>query len=70
MDLYGAIVRALAKRHAVVLIDTQAAFDRVLAHEAATAFSSDRVHSNLPGHMVLARAFLEEIGLKWPEFKL
>jgi hypothetical protein len=63
MDSYGAIVRELAKRHGAMLVDTQAAFDRMLAHEGSAAFSSDRVHPNLPGHMVLARAFLEGIGL-------
>jgi len=66
MDSYGALVRGLAKRHAAVLVDTQAAFDEGLAHEASTAFSNDRVHPNPRGHMVLARVFLEGIGLPWP----
>lgn len=66
MDEYGAIVRQLAVKHAAGCVDTQAAFDRVLAHHDSTVFSSDRVHPNRIGHMVLARAFLEAVGFAWP----
>lgn len=65
MDRYGAIVRKLAKRHDAILVDTQAAFDEVLAHTYPAALGWDRVHPNHVGHMVLARAFLKAIGFRW-----
>lgn len=66
MDEYGVIVSQLAVKHAAGWVDTQAAFDRVLAHHDSTVFSSDRVHPNRIGHMVLACAFLEAVGFAWP----
>lgn len=65
MDEYGVIVRQLAMKHAAWCVDTQAAFDRVLADHDSAVFSSDRVHPNRIGHMVLARAFLEAAGFAW-----
>jgi lysophospholipase L1-like esterase len=66
MDRYGEAVKELAGKHNAVLIDTQAAFDRVLAHGHHSAkISWDRVHPNATGHMVLARAFLDGIGFDW-----
>ena len=65
MDHYGAIVRALAKKHDAVFVDTQAAFDAVLKHYYAATLAWDRVHPNQIGTMVLARAFLNAIGFKW-----
>jgi len=62
MDEYGDIVRRIAGRHEAILVDTQAAFDRALAHHAASVLSSDRVHPTRTGHLVLAHAFLESVG--------
>jgi lysophospholipase L1-like esterase len=61
-DLYGAVVRRLAGELDAVLVDTQEAFDRVLVHTAPTDWADDRVHPNLPGHAVIAQAFLRVIG--------
>lgn len=61
MEQYGRIVADVAARHDALLVDTQAAFDAVLAHVPAAALSDDRVHPGLTGHMILARAFLGEI---------
>ncbi len=63
MDQYGAIVRETALRHDAVFIDTQAAFDAVLQHMNANAIAWDRVHPNVIGHSVIARAFLNAIGV-------
>lgn len=60
-DRYGAVVRGLAVEFGAPLVDTQAAFDRVLAVTPPTAWADDRVHPNLPGHAVIAQAFLHEI---------
>ena len=62
MDEYGAIVKKLARRHGALLVDTQAAFDKVLATYHPNALAWDRVHPNLTGHMVIARAFLDAVG--------
>lgn len=58
MDRYGAAVRAIASDFGALLVDTQAAFDAVLAATPATDWADDRVHPCLPGHAVLARAYL------------
>jgi lysophospholipase L1-like esterase len=60
-DRYGEVVAALATEFGGRLVDTQAAFDRVLAHTPPTDWADDRVHPNLPGHAVLADVFLRAI---------
>lgn len=65
MDQYGKIVLAVAKKHGVIGVDTQAAFDRALKHQHSSNLSWDRVHPNLIGHMILARAFLDAVGFVW-----
>ncbi|MBC8010828.1 MAG: SGNH/GDSL hydrolase family protein [Burkholderiales bacterium] len=62
MDEYGAIVRRLATRHGVHFLDTQAAFDAVLAHVHPMALAWDRIHPQPAGHLILARAFLSSLG--------
>lgn len=61
-DRYRAVVRQLATEFDAVLVRTQDAFDRVLASTAPTDWADDRVHPNLPGHAVIAQAFLTAIG--------
>lgn len=65
MDQYGDTVRALAAKYDAVLVDTQAAFDEALKSVHPMALAEDRVHPNLAGHFVLARAFLKAIGYEW-----
>jgi lysophospholipase L1-like esterase len=65
MDRYGAAVRAVAERHGTLFVDTQAAFNRLLAHCHSAAIAWDRVHPNHLGHMALARAFLEAVWFEW-----
>ena len=65
MDHYGAIVKEIAQRHDALLVDTQAAFDHLLAHWYPAALAWDRVHPNHIGHMTLARAFLDAVGFRW-----
>ncbi|MEO3779658.1 SGNH/GDSL hydrolase family protein [Micromonospora sp. B11E3] len=57
-DRYAAVVAALAKDFEAVHVPTQAAFDRVLAHTPPGHWAPDRVHPGLPGHAVIADAFL------------
>lgn len=65
MDQYSAVVRTLAAKHGAILVDTQAAFDRFTEHYHANAIAWDRVHPQLPGHMVIARAWLDAVGYTW-----
>ena len=65
MDAYGAIVKQIGAAHDALVVDTQAAFDRVLAHTHPMALAWDRIHPNHVGHMVLARAFLDAVGFTW-----
>jgi lysophospholipase L1-like esterase len=64
-DRYGAVVRYLAGQYQAILVDTQAAFECVLTEVHPIALASDRVHPNLAGHMVLARAFLKALEYAW-----
>jgi len=65
MDRYGAVVRRIAAENDCLFVDTQAAFGAVLEHIYPATIGWDRVHPNLTGHMVLARAFLSAIGFSW-----
>lgn len=58
MDHFGAAVHRLAAQHGAVAVDTQAAFDRVMAWVRPTDLADDRVHVAQAGHMVLAQAVL------------
>ena len=65
MDQYGKAAGEVAARHNALLVDTQAAIDGVLQWVHPMQLAVDRVHPNLAGHMVLARAFLQGIGYSW-----
>jgi len=65
MDEYGVIVNRLAAKHSAIFVDTQAAFDRVLAHTYPAHLAWDRVHPNAIGTAVIARAFLDAVGFEW-----
>ena len=61
MDEYSAVVKRLAKESGAACVDVQAAFNQVLAHCHPGALAWDRVHPNVTGHMVIARAFLRAV---------
>jgi lysophospholipase L1-like esterase len=67
MDEYGKVVRGLAKKYHTVLVDTQAAFDKVLCDVHPMTLAWDRVHPGQAGHMVIARAFLQAVGYRWDD---
>jgi lysophospholipase L1-like esterase len=58
MDAYSRVVKKLAHEFDAIFVDTQAAFDRYLAHRPAQSLSDDRIHPNRTGHMIIANAFL------------
>lgn len=65
MDLYGGIVKRIADNHGTLFVDTQAAFDRVLAHIYPATIAWDRVHPSASGHVTLAKAFVDALGFSW-----
>jgi len=65
MDKYGAVVKKIAAKHGAIFVDTQAAFDEVLKHCHPNTLAWDRVHPNIPGHTVFARAFLKAVEFPW-----
>lgn len=65
MDKYGQAVRRIAQKHNTVFVDTQEAFDQVLKYCHSSSLAWDRVHANIAGHMIIARAFLKAIGFNW-----
>ncbi|MCB9134406.1 MAG: SGNH/GDSL hydrolase family protein [Anaerolineales bacterium] len=64
MDKYGKAVRELARKHKAIFVDTQAAFDAILQSTHPMSLAWDRVHPNLTGHAILARAFLKAVEYK------
>ncbi len=58
---YAAVVRTLAADFGARHVAVQAAFDRVLASTTPADWADDRIHPNLAGHAVIARAFLETL---------
>ena len=65
MDEYGAAVRDLAERYKAICVETQIAFDSVLTQLHPMELTEDRVHPNMTGHMILARAFLKAVEYTW-----
>ncbi len=65
MDKYGSIVRKLAGKHDAIFVDTQAAFDGILAQLHPMSLAWDRIHPNHIGTMLIAKAFLDAIGFEW-----
>ncbi|MEJ2608279.1 MAG: SGNH/GDSL hydrolase family protein [Anaerolineales bacterium] len=63
MDRFGEVVQELALLHEAVFVDTQAAFDELLQDLDPYELAADKVHVNTTGHRVLARAFLQGIGI-------
>ena len=59
MEEYGIIVKHLAEEYGLLLVDTQAAFDRFLRYRYSGNLALDRVHPNLIGATIIAKALLE-----------
>jgi lysophospholipase L1-like esterase len=65
MDRFGQVVRQAAARNRAIFVDTQAAFDGVLAWLDPDKLAADRVHVNQAGHMIIARALLGALEFDW-----
>lgn len=61
MDEYRQMVALCAKETGCIYVDVQAAFDQLLTHLYPAALAWDRVHPNITGHLVIAKAFLAAV---------
>lgn len=65
VERYAAIARNLAAKYDVPYIDLQSKMDTFMDALPAYTISSDHVHPNVQGHMIIAKAFLDAIGFVW-----
>ena len=62
IDGYIAVVHRLAAEFDAILVRTQAALDEAMEAQPPAVWAADRIHPDLPGHAVIARAFLAAVG--------
>ena len=67
MDVYSKTVRKIARRHKtkIKFVDVQSEFDKVLKHVHPYKLAGDRIHPNIIGHMIIARAFAIGVSFAW-----
>jgi lysophospholipase L1-like esterase len=58
-DQYVKVITDLAAEFSAVHVRVQAAFDHVLTVTPAENWATDRIHPALPGHAVIANAYLD-----------
>lgn len=61
MDAFGQVAQKLAGEFGAISVHTQEAFDIALATTSPSDWAGDRVHPTLPGHAVIAIAFLKAL---------
>ena len=61
-DEYDKVIESVAKDYNQVFVNCQKKADKVLEYQSSYMFTMDRVHPNLPGHFIIAKAFLDSIG--------
>lgn len=64
MDAYGAVARRVGEEFGAIPVRTQEAFDTVLEKTGWQAWAPDKIHPDLPGHAVIAQAYLRAIGFE------
>lgn len=64
MDRYGTIMKEEAQKRNILCIDLQKAFENILKYRYPAFITWDRVHPGWVGSMIIARAFLRNIGYK------
>ena len=65
MDEYGAAVKELAKKHGLICVDLQAAWDELFKYMHSCNIAWDRIHPNQSGHMLIAHKLLDAVGFDW-----
>lgn len=62
MDEYGQIMSETAREYKLPFVDLQAEFDRYFQYYHPVSVNWDRIHPDMIGHMIIARAFMKAIG--------
>ena len=62
MDEYSAIIRELAEKYKLVLVDLQAGWDKLFQYMHPCNIAWDRIHPNQTGCMYIAKQFLAAVG--------
>ncbi len=65
MDEYAGIAREIAEAYDAIYVDTQAPFDTYLKHRHPNDLCWDRIHPRNAGHMLIAHAWLSQLGFSW-----
>ncbi len=65
MDEYGAICAEIARETGVIFVDTQKEFNKILRFKHSSYITWDRVHPNIYGAAILAKAFLNAVGFNF-----
>lgn len=65
IDRYSQIAKEVAEKYGAIFVDTQKGFDEFCKVHYSAALSLDRIHPNTPGHMIIAKAFLNALGFNW-----
>lgn len=61
---FDAVIKSVSEKVGAVFIDAQSVADKVLKSQSHYMFTTDHVHPNLPGHTIIAEAFLRAIKLE------
>lgn len=62
---YASIAEKVAKEYGTIFVDTQKDVDEYLENLSPYLVTQDRVHPNVAGHMIIARAFMKAIEFEW-----
>lgn len=65
MEQYGECVKALARKHGLICVDLQSAWDELFQHMHSCSIAWDRIHPNHIGHMFIAHRLLDAVGFDW-----
>lgn len=61
VDQYRKISETLSRENNLLYVDCQQSFDQFLKYQSSYILSSDRVHPNLAGHVLIADSWLEAV---------
>ena len=67
---FGEAAKRVSARRGAMFVDIQRVFDRYLLDSYPSELSADRVHPNLTGHMLIARAWLAAVGFEPEPFSM
>lgn len=62
---YAEVARRLAEEYGLLFVDVQSKIDKFLENLNEYILTSDRVHPNHKGHSIIAKAFLDKVGVDW-----